>query len=288
MMLAFNSRLIHILLISLLTSCVSTPKPSPSSKSFLWSVEAEGRNDQCLIFGSFHLGVSSSFLSEAFWREFDKKKHIIFEVEIDRSSAAEVNQLIFNPPSQKLSDKISEKSFKKLQNKFSTLDESQLERLSLVGSFQLIMQSYVSSNGALDLELITKARQMSKKLHFLESFELQSDLLRGIIDQKSVESLLEDEKTSKKQFKKLKKVYLSGDEASLVRLLEDEKSQFALNREQSLLLLVQRNQAWSKKLKPILEKGNCLVVVGAAHLVGEHSLLKLLETQGFTVKRFEI
>ena len=66
------------------------------------------------------------------------------------------------------------------------------------------MQSYVSSNGALDLELITKARQMSKKLHFLESFELQSDLLRGIIDQKSVESLLEDEKTSKKQFKNLK------------------------------------------------------------------------------------
>jgi uncharacterized protein YbaP (TraB family) len=44
-----------------------------------------------------------------------------------------------------------------------------------------------------------------------------------------------------------------------------------------------RNQRWLPQIEQLLHgEGNCLVIVGALHLVGEGGLLELLRKDGFT------
>ncbi|MEL6601417.1 MAG: TraB/GumN family protein [Pseudomonadota bacterium] len=53
-------------------------------------------------------------------------------------------------------------------------------------------------------------------------------------------------------------------------------------------LLRDRNLRWMSKLLPALSSGNAVVAVGALHLPGEIGLLRLLEEEGFTVRRLAL
>jgi len=54
------------------------------------------------------------------------------------------------------------------------------------------------------------------------------------------------------------------------------------------ILLHRRNARWLEELKTLLgEPGDTLVVVGAAHLAGDGSLLDLLEAEGLTIERVQ-
>ncbi|WP_298443749.1 TraB/GumN family protein [uncultured Ferrimonas sp.] len=71
-----------------------------------------------------------------------------------------------------------------------------------------------------------------------------------------------------------------GDRAALQALFLQEYE----NDELMQLLLVQRNQQMAKKTKALLqEQSKLLVAVGAAHLLGESSVVALLRQQGVTV-----
>ena len=51
-------------------------------------------------------------------------------------------------------------------------------------------------------------------------------------------------------------------------------------------MLVERNQKWVKHIEDLSgQDGNSLVVVGAAHLVGDDSILELLKNKGFEVEQ---
>ncbi|AKR55676.1 hypothetical protein XM25_07660 [Devosia sp. H5989] len=54
------------------------------------------------------------------------------------------------------------------------------------------------------------------------------------------------------------------------------------------ILLHRRNARWLEELKTLLgEPGDTLVVVGAAHLAGDGSLVDLLEAEGLTIERVQ-
>ncbi|MFT5127346.1 MAG: hypothetical protein ACI8W8_000949, partial [Rhodothermales bacterium] len=51
-------------------------------------------------------------------------------------------------------------------------------------------------------------------------------------------------------------------------------------------LFLKRNRDWIGKIKPMLEsEEDHLIVVGAGHLVGEGSVIDLLEKAGYTLQR---
>ena len=51
-------------------------------------------------------------------------------------------------------------------------------------------------------------------------------------------------------------------------------------------LIVERNDRWLPQIDTLLRKpGDHLVIVGALHLIGEHSLISLLEQRGYRVRR---
>lgn len=50
-------------------------------------------------------------------------------------------------------------------------------------------------------------------------------------------------------------------------------------------LLISRNEAWLPRITDAAARGSVLVAAGAAHLPGEHGLLRLLEKEGWTLSR---
>jgi uncharacterized protein YbaP (TraB family) len=51
-------------------------------------------------------------------------------------------------------------------------------------------------------------------------------------------------------------------------------------------LLTDRNAAWVPQIEQMLRGGDdVLVVVGTAHLVGEHSVVQMLRQRGYTVEQ---
>jgi len=76
-----------------------------------------------------------------------------------------------------------------------------------------------------------------------------------------------------------------GDAAKLAALLSREYQSFpALYRP----LVTERNAHWLPHIEAMLHAGdNCLIVVGALHLVGDGGLLELLRRDGYTPKQLD-
>ena len=54
------------------------------------------------------------------------------------------------------------------------------------------------------------------------------------------------------------------------------------------VMVRERNEAWVPVLRPYLDEGNAVVLVGAAHLPGARGLVSLLSQAGYTVKPIQL
>jgi hypothetical protein len=92
---------------------------------------------------------------------------------------------------------------------------------------------------------------------------------------------LEESEQIDEQLDELLKAWRTGDTATLARVLTAEFDDFP---ELYRPLTEDRNRAWVDKLVDLLDdRDDYLVVVGALHLVGRHSVVELLEQRGYEV-----
>ncbi|TLY49165.1 MAG: TraB/GumN family protein, partial [Gammaproteobacteria bacterium] len=114
---------------------------------------------------------------------------------------------------------------------------------------------------------------LSEELGSLETLS-REDQLR-LLDQ-----TLSELKDSPAEMQAVLGAWRRGDAARLAALLAREYRAFpALYRP----LVTERNQRWLPQIEQLLhDERNCLVIVGALHLVGEGGLLELLRKDGFT------
>jgi uncharacterized protein YbaP (TraB family) len=103
---------------------------------------------------------------------------------------------------------------------------------------------------------------------------LQEQLLR---------SALEDLDTQSKELATIVTAWQRGDAPLLERTLLSGFKQYPAAYQS---LIVERNNNWMPQLEQCLARETpCLVVVGAAHLVGSDGLLALLQKRGYRVEQ---
>lgn len=104
----------------------------------------------------------------------------------------------------------------------------------------------------------------------------QRDLIHGVMD---------DIARSSEDPGALTDVWLSGDEAALVKATQ---TGILADPEIYEALLAGRNRDWIDQLIPVLESGQePLIAVGAGHLVGKDGLPAMLQERGYIVERVE-
>ena len=139
------------------------------------------------------------------------------------------------------------------------------------------------------VELLLQPGLASKRLDFLETAEQQLDVLAGAPEDEQVAMLLatvDQIPTMPKILDKMLDSWRNGRPEKLNTLIS-----MGLGGSEAAILdriLYARNENWIAPLETMLAEGEeNLVIVGAAHLIGDRSVLALLEQAGYTVERIQ-
>ncbi len=150
---------------------------------------------------------------------------------------------------------------------------------------QIMKDGYDPMSGV-EMIMNAEAQKRGVPLGYLETVEDQLRMISGGTDEEQIEGLVFAAETmdlGKEVLDVLVAEWEDGDVAGLSAMISNPESiggEDAYDR-----LLTQRNSNWVPEIEAILdEPGTKLVAVGAAHLVGPDSVLKMLEKKGHKIE----
>lgn len=293
-------RLLVAGLVGLAAVSAQTPSVTPRSQEprhTLWEVRDHGTTIAWLL-GSIHALRATDYpLAPAIDRAFTQSKSLVEEVDLGLAEAPVVAQLIATkgllPAGDTLERHLTTATWRALTTRGTAagLPTPLLKRmkpwmaaLSLMGP--TLQRAGLDPAHGVDLHFYRRARAASMPVIGLETAEFQFDRLDGLSDAEQaalLEATIKDLDTQLSSIDALTRAWKDGDVMQLERLLVDSlaDSPTAYAR-----LVTDRNRAW---ISPIADCGArtppCLVVVGAAHLIGRDGLVALLRARGLTVEQ---
>ncbi|MCC5789408.1 MAG: TraB/GumN family protein [Opitutales bacterium] len=133
-----------------------------------------------------------------------------------------------------------------------------------------------------------RASREGKSIGALETLEFQLSLFSDLSMEEQdrfLQACLIDIDTLNEELQNMLTYWRTGQTEELVSFLNEGLAEFPALKES---LLDERNRNWIADIKTYLEGDETvMVVVGAGHLVGENSVVELLEENGFTPVRWE-
>lgn len=146
-------------------------------------------------------------------------------------------------------------------------------------SGELGVETYLSGKALADGKPITGLETISEQLSFLDGLPMRAQsewLVHSLVDGLRIELLVG----------RLVQAWRKGDIAFLEReLIHEAKMSPAVHD----ALLVQRNRSWIDKIIDYLDDDlDYLIVVGAAHLVGDEGIVDLLAERGVAISQLGI
>jgi len=138
----------------------------------------------------------------------------------------------------------------------------------------------------LDKHFYDRAKADGKAIIGLETAESQIDRLDSMssdLQEQLLRSSLSEADTTKNSLKTIVSAWRRGDSTSLEKTLLSDFTQYPAAYRS---LIVERNNNWIPQIDACLVRPQpCLVVVGAAHLVGPDGLLTLLQRKGYKIEQ---
>ena len=152
-------------------------------------------------------------------------------------------------------------------------------------NLQMVKAGFTSSAG-IEAHFAAQAQQDGKPVLGLETLEEQLGLFDGMSREEQARMLLntlDDIRDLESGLDTLVDAWVRGDTAMLNKEL---KQGFDGLPGMYQALVVDRNNSWLEKITALdADRGNHLVIVGALHLVGEDSVIALLEARGYSLRR---
>jgi hypothetical protein len=259
-------------------------------------------DSEIYLFGTFHiLPATVSWSTPAFTEAMAETETTMTEVdtespEAQATMAALVQQLGVNPPGVTLSSQLGPNRTAKLAAVIKPygLQMAQLEPLKpwlamLTISVMVMQKEGYSGDSGAEKTILARAASEKDAIAHLETAEFQIRMLANL----SEDEILGDFDASLDQLadfdgysKRMLDSWTSGDVAALDReflapLREDSPAAYKA-------LIVDRNQNWAAQIDRLIAgKGDHFIAVGAGHLVGDDSVVKLLGAKGHKVERVQ-
>jgi len=265
-------------------------------QAFIWKVETG--NNKVYLLGSIHLLKQENYpLHEKIENAFNDAQKIVFEVNMDSIKSPKVQQLVLGKAKysndKTLKSTIGDSIFQLTSQKTEPLGIN-LEQLNgfkpwfvsiSIVAVKLQHLGFDPKFGV-DLHFVTKAKAENKQTFGLETFEDQFNLFDSFSDEIQVEFLLQtlaELETLEEEFNLILKAWSEGDVLNLEKHLLSTFLDYPALYEK---LLVERNKKWMISIEKFLKDDvNYLIIVGAAHLIGEEGLIKLLQKKGCNVEQ---
>ncbi len=270
--------------------------PARGPASFLWKVQSGSR--VLYLAGSVHaLNAEVYPLNPAFERAFQASATLVEEINLDAAtSLAAAPALLAKGMYQdgRTFDGVVSKETTTLVAtllKGSPLSVEMLRPMKpwmvmlLLTSLQVQRAGFDASLG-LDKYFFDKAVAAGKEVIALETAESQIDrfdVMPEPLQEQLLRGTLADLDAQNRELKTIVTAWQRGDLAGLEKTLlagfEESPAAYAS-------LLVERNRNWMPQIEACFARTSpCLVVVGAAHLVGPDGLLALLRGKGYHIEQ---
>ncbi len=286
---------IFILAVALFSLSIALPA---SAQSLLWEVKSDTAT--VYLFGSVHYARSDMYpLDAAVEDSFDKSSILVLELDPLSVDQTKVLQEVLSkgmyPGDKTIKDELDSEVYAMLEEylKSAGLPMASFMKmkpalLSITLSTLRLQELGYSPDQGIDIYFAKKATG-NKPILELESAQEQMDLLFNLPDADLYlkYTIMDNSKTSG-QIESIMEAWKSGDADKMNALINEETLQEhpelgALMDE----ILFKRNRRMVKKIREYLAGDKTyFVVVGAAHLVGDQGIAKLLETAGYEIRKF--
>jgi uncharacterized protein YbaP (TraB family) len=277
--------------LALLLPAVAAAEPAA------WRMTGPAGGEVTLL-GSMHvLRPSDHPLPAAVDALIDRAEIIAMEIDLDDVDAAAQQRLILTtamlPQGTVLANVIDADVYRLVEQSAAQLgiDLKLLERfepwfLSVTLLDQGLRKFGFQPERGVEQYVLGRAQRTSKEVVGLETLEFQMnifDSLSAESQQAMLEQTLAEIDEAEPALRAMAEAWRNGELETLSAELLDDFDGFPGLKE---TLVNERNRAWVPKLERLLtERRRYLVVVGALHLVGEGSVIELLQARGHEVER---
>jgi len=267
------------------------------AETSVWKLD--GDNGSFYLAGSCHVLRKSDYpLPEEFEEAYDAADQVIFETDIEALMNQEIQLLLISKGmytgGDTLEKKLSKKSYASLvkycNDRSMSIDLFQSFKPWMVAMTFLVLE--LANNGitpadGLDMYFSNKAKKDGKQTGGLEDVNRHIELVSSFeeeFDDSIIKSFIQEVEKVQVIMEDLIKSWRAGDEAAI-----DEYVSENLRKEFPELykrLIADRNRDWIPHLETLMDSGKrTLVIVGVGHLVGKDSVINLLKSKGYKIKK---
>ncbi|MBD2869406.1 TraB/GumN family protein [Paenibacillus arenilitoris] len=267
------------------------------SVGFLWKAENSGNT--VYLLGSIHVASEAMYpLRPEIMEAYEASDILVVEADIRQANVEANRQLVVDLSAYKdgttLKDHIAEDTYKKLVQllKENGMEETAMDAfkpwsVSSTIDYLTTLKSGYDAGIGIDAYFLEQATESGQAVVELESIEAQLrmfDEFSPELQEQMLTASIEGYYAEESSLEQLTETWATGDEAQLLALTNEA----AMGEELYKAMLEDRNKPMVEKIAGFLngeEKNVRFVVVGAAHMLGEHGIVPQLEQAGFTVTR---
>ena len=287
-------RLMVIVVASLWAVQAASAEPEPAPA--FWKIEKGEATVH--LFGTIHLMTPRvPWFTPRLRAVFAAADYLVIEVAPDQLTPEITQPLMAKyglyPPGQTLGGNIPPALYanvmaaaRKIGMQEQALAQMRPWLAGVVLSLQIAAANGYLPQYGVDQALRSQASATGKQVLGLESVEAQLSLFAAISPPAQVKLLeisMEQLEDIEGLFATLKEAWLTGDLETLKGPLIDSMAEVP---EAVDALLVRRNRAWVPQIVEMLDgRGSYFVAIGATHVIGDTSLIKMLEAEGLEVER---
>jgi len=266
-------------------------------RGFMWEVESNGNT--VYLVGSMHIADESFYpLRKEFEEAFAEADYLGVEIDISKAAEEAQQKIVMDLGSYQdgttLKDHISSETYNQLGDilKQSGLEPNALDTFkpwvveSTLASLKSMKAGYDASAGV-DLYFIQKAIERKLPVIELESYESQLGMFNDFskeLQEKTLKATLDNFDVLNDSVNQMAEMWKTGNDEQLLELTNS----FSDDEEYNKAMLIDRNVGMADKIDGYLKNGKgeeYFIVVGAAHYLGDHGIVKLLKDKGYTVIR---
>ena len=265
-------------------------------KSFLWKVDSD--QNSLYILGSIHLLNKEAYpLKQSIENAFEQTKKLVLEIDLRSANSEKVQQLMLQKGASTDGSALHQNVTKETYESVATRAKELGIDIRLLNSFKpwivattmaamKLQKLGFDPKLGIDRYFAERAIQSNKPMSGLETAEFQLDLFDQF-SAKEQELLLRQSMNEmdhlERNVTEMVRAWKSGDVGSLERhLLAGMRDYPEIHRK----VIDDRNRRWLPQIEGLLSRGeNALIVVGAAHLVGNNGVIQLLKDRGYRVEQ---
>jgi hypothetical protein len=285
---------------ALMVSGCTPPSPAPGAEDqsgpALWRLADE--DTTIWLFGTVHL-----LPPDLEWRSartdaaFANSSALIVETDTSARAQQRISALVqlhgILPAGESLADRVDAETMTRLNRVAGALelDAQQFTRMrpwlaAMQVSLAFALHDGHSVDAGVEQVLMREAAAQAKPVSYLETSEQQIMALAGLAPAQEARFLtmsLQQIEEEPDALDAIDAAWASGDTEALLGLTEPSMRETGAGFYAALI--TERNAAWTEVLEARLDApGEVFVAVGAAHLIGEDSVVAMLRARGYEVE----